>query len=133
MKYRDLFDLTCATVDRLRSARFKNPSSNYNAFTFSNATMPLFEFIENERIKLIESYEIPNEDGTASVPDELLGALLEEFQKILDLEIEADIPKLSVSEEDFENDNICYPKEKELWISGEEIGRILKFKEKQKA
>lgn len=95
--------------------------------------MPLFDFIESERIKLIESYEIENEDGTASVPDELIRMVLDEFQKILDLEVEVDIPELSVSEEDFENDNISYPKEKELWISGEEIGRILKFKEKQKA
>lgn len=127
MTYRDLpsNDL----VQKLMATSFDSPSTNKKVFDWCNAVLPLIQFKENERIKLIEKHGEKTETGMGVRPSKL-NDFFKEFNAVLDMEIEY-IPEIPITENSFEDEKCSYPLDKALWINAKDISVLTSVKEKQ--
>ncbi len=130
MTYRDLppQELT----QKLMATSFGSPSMNKKVFDWCNAVYTLIQFRENERVKLVEKYGEKTDDGMV-VKSNRLTEFFKEYNEVLDMAIESEIPSMPLNEDSFNDDSCCYPKDKELWISPKEIAILMGIKEKQGA
>lgn len=127
MKYGELPNaLTC---HKLLNVSFSTAKKNLAVFRFTRAIRGHLEYIDNEKDKLIKQccHEVPGKPGTFQTTD----IFHEKFGEVLKMEIEEEIPKLPLTEEDFEEDNCQYPAEKSLWLSASDIDFLLKFCKKE--
>lgn len=93
-------------------------------YNWCNKVLPLIQFVENERVKLIQKYgTIDKETDKISVKSDKMQEFFKEFNEVLDMDIE--IPKLELTENSFDDDKCQYPIDKSLWLTPQEIGIIL--------
>ncbi len=116
-------------IQKLMATSFGSPSTNKKVFDWCNAVSPMITFRENERVKLIEKYG-ENRGDVFAVKPENMADFLSEYNAVLDMETDK-LPVLPISEESFDDESCCYPKDKELWISPKEIAILMGIKEKK--
>ena len=122
MKHRDLPKEI--VINKLISTSFDSPKTNLMVYNWCNKVLPLIQFVENERVKLIQKYgTIDKETDKISVKPDKMQEFFKEFNEVLDMDIE--IPKLELTENSFDDDKCQYPIDKSLWLTPQEIGIIL--------
>lgn len=82
-------------------------------------------FLENEEKKIANKYGNRTDAGDLIVPKANLAEYNADLRELLDTEIDGGMPTLGLTEEDFEDCNCVYPKDKELWLNPGEIATIL--------
>lgn len=125
MKYKDLPKYEI--LNKLQSVSFSKPTTNLRVYRWCDAVSKQLNFAENERAKLVKKYGSEDESGNWNVDHENIEKFFKEWDEVIDMEIQDEIPALNVSFEDFEDENCFYPKEKEQWLSPKEIGYICKY------
>lgn len=122
MKYRDLPNEKL--LNKILATSFKSPKTNLDVYNWCNSVLPAVRFVENERIKLIQKYGDKNADnGNISVPNEKIAAFMNEFNSVLDMEVE--IPTFDFTAEMFDDEKCCFSIEKTLWLTPQEIGFLI--------
>lgn len=129
MKYGDLPKLR--VCDKLVNISFNTPQKNLNVFRFYNAVLPMLQFLEAERDKIIMKYGVCDSRNLYTIKN--MVAYKDELTALMEMEIKDNIPILSLTEEDFDDQNCCYPSNKSMWMNGAEISAIIKFCEKMSA
>lgn len=127
MKYGEL--PSAIVCFKLSKISFNTAKKNLCVFRFVSAVRQQQEYVNNEREKLIKQCckAIPGKPGTYETND----IFNEKFSEVLNVEIEEPLPVLGLSEEDFDDENCCYPDEKLWWMNGSEIETVLSFCRKQ--
>lgn len=117
--------------DKLVQVSFDTPQKNLSVFKFVSSIGVHYAYIENERIKLFQRYGTADkncaniyriERNTQNEKD-----FMREYQAIMSLPIEEDLPSLSITEDDFSDTKCRYPAGKEAWLNAIDIGSILGF------
>lgn len=122
MKYRDLPKEI--VINKLISTSFDSPKTNLMVYNWCNKVLPLIQFVENERVKLIQRYgELDKKTDKISVSPNKMQEFFKEFNEVLDMDIE--MPKLELTENSFDDDKCQYPLDKALWLTPQEIGYII--------
>lgn len=118
------------TLQKLLSVSFDTPMKNLAVYKFCKAMMAHVDYVENERTKLVQKYGVQDKDNPLMyfVPKgtEEMKQFQEEFNSVLNMEIEEEVDTLPLSEMDF-GDNCSYSQEKADWLNPREIGSILMF------
>lgn len=122
MKYKQL--PSKKLVEKLISTTFESPSANRKVYNWAQSVLKHINFLENERIKLVQKYGEDDGKGNFSVTKENMNQFFSEFSGILEMDIDEKVNKCPVSEDWFDDEKCSYPKDKSLWISPEEIGKI---------
>lgn len=117
-------------LQKLLSVSFNTPRKNLEVYKFCDTLTKHINYMENERLKLIKKYGEPDSENPAlykiSPNTEGMRMFLQEWNPLIEMEIDEDIKPLSLSENDF-SDNCSYAPEKENWLSGIDIAMILSF------
>lgn len=130
MKYSDL--PKAEVTRKLIATCFDEPTINLYIYKLYISLKDHQQFIENERMKLLEKYGISKGEGRYIVPKENVKEYLEKFAEVLDMEVSDSIPFFNLSEDNFMTEHCNYAKEQELWLSAEDIAAILGFIDKLK-
>lgn len=130
--YGDLPSL--AACAKLVSVSFSNPKKNLDVYKFVNDLKVYQMAFENEQNKLLKQYGTPQSDKPGTY---WLGDNAPIYHaKIGDLAASAiDNPNITIvdlTEDDFTERNCAYSQDKNMWLSGGEIGEILEFIKKIK-
>ena len=111
-------------INKLISTSFDSPKTNLMVYNWCNKVLPLIQFVENERVKLIQRYgELDKKTDKMSVKPDKMQEFFKEFNEVLNMDIE--MPKLELTENSFDDDKCQYPIDKALWLTPQEIGYII--------
>lgn len=118
------------TLQKLLSVSFDTPRKNLAVYKFCKAMTAYVDYVENERTKLVQKHGVQDKNNPLMyfVPQgtEEMKRFQEEFNSVLNMEIEEEVKLLPLSEMDFV-DNCSYSQEKADWLNPREIGSILTF------
>ncbi len=125
MKYKDLpkFD----SLIRLIQVSFSTPKKNLDMYRLYVALKEHVLYVDNEKNKLMRFYGTDSGNGTITITGENVKKYTDDWNAILDMDIEAEIPKISITEADFDDNNCTYPQDKTMWPSGADIVTIIEF------
>lgn len=116
---------------KLSMVGFSTPQKSLEVYKFICAVRPLQEFFEIERSKILQKYGTDDGNGTFTIRSpEKIAAYQNELSKILNLEIEEEIPNPNLTEDDFSSENCCYPSDKNLWMNAHDIESVLNISKK---
>lgn len=119
---------------KLSMVSFSTPQKNLEVYKFVCALRPLQEFFEIERSKILQKYGTDNGTGLYTITGtEKVKAYQDDLQKLLDIEIEENIPCPNLTENDFFSDNCSYPQDKNLWMNAHDIESVLAISKKLKS
>ena len=126
MKYKDF--PTQDAVVKLSSYAFARDSVDASVFKFYSASKQVYDFINNQKTKILERIASKDESGAYRLEskyasDNFRAEMIELIQK----EIEFEIPSLDIEEDDLEPENCYRPKERELWLTAIEKDSIIRF------
>lgn len=117
-------------LQKLLSVSFNTPRKNLEVYKFCDTLTMHINYMENERLKLIKKYgDLDNNDPTLyriKPNTEEMKMFFQEWNPLIEMEIDEDITPLPLSEDDF-SDNCSYMQEKENWLNGMEIATVLRF------
>lgn len=130
MKYSDL--PTIETLAKLKATSFDNPEINLWAYKLYKVLSEPIGFVEQERNKNVVALGEKQQDGNYRVKAENVECFYAKMQEIFDMEVTQDIPWFPIKESDFDTEHCCYPKQKEMWLNGNDIAFILSFMDKVK-
>lgn len=130
MKYSDL--PKAEVTRKLIATCFDEPTTNLYIYKLYISLKDHQQFIENERMKLLEKYGISKGDGFFVVPKERVKEYQQKLSEVLNIEITDTIPFFNLSEDNFITERCNYAKEQEMWLSAEDIAAILGFIDKLK-
>lgn len=130
MKYKDL--PSERLIQKLLATSFESPAANREVFYWCESVLSCVRFLESERIKLVKKHGTADEDGNIKVPKENYKAFAEDFEMLLHMRIDKEIPKCPIEREWFDDERCSFAPEKNLWISPAEIGKVLELN-KEKA
>ena len=125
MKYKNLPKYE--TLLRLVQVSFSKPAKNIMMFRLYNALKNSISLVDLEKNKLLKKYGIDEGDGKYRLVGENYVAYANEWNELIESDIEDEIPAVSFSIEDFDEENCSYPNEKEMWPSGLDISTFLEF------
>lgn len=125
MKYSDL--PTIETLAKLKATSFDNPEINLWAYKLYKVLSEPIGFVEQERNKNVVALGEKQQDGSYRVKPENIECFYAKMQEIFDMEIAYDIPYFPIKESDFDAEHCCYPKQKEMWLNGNDIDSLLDF------
>lgn len=123
MKYRDL--PTAEVTAKLIQVSFSTPSKNLQMYRLYTDLQKHQGYIENERVKLVRKYGEETKSGFAIKKQQDIEKFSADFAKILDAEIEDDIKCPDITEDDFLDENCCYPMDKTLWPNAKDIAAFM--------
>lgn len=115
---------------KLGMISFSTPKKNLDVYRFIKSITPSQQYFDLERQKLLQKYgkEVEGDPGRYRIDGpEKVKAFNEDIEKIGELDIINEVYCPDLSEEDFEDENCCYPSEKTLWMSGRDIDYVLQF------
>lgn len=124
MKYKQLPSKT--TISKLLATAFESPAANRDVYNWCQEALKHIEFLESERVKLIQKYGKDDGKGNFSVLPENRIKFFNEFGKVLEMDIDVEIRECPVKQSWFNDDKCSYPKNKELWVTPQEIGQFEK-------
>ena len=124
MKYKSL--PSEKLVQKLLATSFESPSANRQVYDWADSILKHIRFLENERVKLVRKYG--EEDGNCNikVKQSQMKDFMDEFSSILEMEINEKIKECPISKDWFDDEKCRYPKDKELWVTPNEIGMFEK-------
>lgn len=116
-------------LQKLITVSFNTPRKNLAVYKFCNSMKDKANYIENERKKIIQKYGEKDEERPFMVAvtpgTEAMRNFMDEFNTVLNMDVDEDITPLPLSEDDFEN--CVYSPEKEDWLNPKDIGIVLRF------
>lgn len=117
-------------LQKLLSVSFNTPRKNLEVYKFCDTLTKHINYMENERVKLVQKYGEQDKDNPTlykiAPNTEEMKMFFQEWNPLIDMEIDEDIKPLPLSEDDF-SDNCSYMREKGNWLSGIEIAMVLRF------
>ena len=126
MRYSDF--PTQDAIIKLSSYAFSRESVDASVFKFYSASKNIYDFINNQKVKILDRVAIKDSGGSYQFESKDDSSRFRiEMVELLRKEIEFDIPSLDVSADDFNPENCCRPKEKELWLTAIEKDAIVRF------
>ena len=126
MKYGDF--PTQETITKLSSYAFQRESVDESVFKVYSATKNIYDFINNQKVKILERVAIVEESGAYKFEsDSAFDNYKSEMLALLKKESEFEVPILNITEDDFLSDNCARPKQKELWLNAIEKESIIRF------
>lgn len=112
---------------KLTTVSFSTPQKNLEVFKFFNSLKPLYDWIENERIKIFTDKE-----GAPEPDEETRKERVEKFKELLEFPISDRVYTLRLSESDFEDENCRFSNVPDAWLSANDIRLLMKFIDKVK-
>lgn len=129
LKFKDLISIDiCA---KLSSVSFNSPKKNLDVYRLVSALNGPQSFFIKEHDKLLQKYGKPLKNGSYDLSDNI-NEYKSEMDKLLDLEIDGDIPCPSISADDFDSDKCVYSTDKNMWMNAKDINSVLSFIQKLK-
>ena len=126
MKYGDL--PTQETITKLSSYAFQRESVDESVFKVYSATKNIYDFINNQKIKILERVAKVGASGLYEFEsDSAFNEYKSEMVALLKKESEFEIPTLDINESDFLTENCARPKQKDLWLNAIEKEAIVRF------
>lgn len=120
MKYKEL--PSEKLVQKLLATSFESPSANRKVYTWAQSILPSVRFLENERVKLVKKYGKEDGRGGISVTQENQKVFNEKYRDLLEMDIEEELKECPIKEDWFDDYKCSYPKEKDMWLTPNEIG-----------
>lgn len=124
MKYKQL--PSEKLVQKLMATAFESPAANRDVYNWCQEVLKHIRFLESERVKLIQKYGKDDGKGNFSVTNENKNKFFSEFKNILEMEIDESISDCPIKQSWFDDDKCSYPKNKDLWVTPQEIGQFEK-------
>lgn len=124
MKYKSL--PSEKLVQKLLATSFESPSANRQVYDWADSILKHIRFLENERVKLVRKYGEEDENCNVKVKQSQMKDFMDEFSSILEMEINEKIKECPISKDWFDDEKCRYPKDKELWVTPNEIGMFEK-------
>ncbi len=118
---------TQIACEKLKAVSFSKPSTNLAAYVFAESCLKSLGFFEQERMKLFRKHG-EEKDGQIKIKPENMEVWQKELSVFLELETAHPIEENKLTADDFTDDNCKYPQEKEMWLTGAEIQKILNCK-----
>lgn len=116
---------------KLVSVSFGEPKKNLSVYKFCSAVNNHINYVENERTKLFQKYgtEKDDEPGSYIIPNgtEEFKKFKKEWESLIEMEIEEELPTLSLTEDDFLDQNCSYSQDKSKWMNAVDIATVLRF------
>lgn len=126
LKYKDIEPLNADTRTKLSMVSFDTPEKNISVYRFLSAIEAYANDCANEYNKMVMKHGEKTDSGNYIVEGkEPVEAFLKEWTAFTDLDIDAEIPLINITEADLEN--ASYPPEKRFWLNAKEIKLILRF------
>lgn len=113
-------------VQKLLATSFESPSANRQVYDWADSILKHIRFLENERVKLVRKYGEEDENCNIKVKQSQMKDFMDEFSSILEMEINEKIKECPISKDWFDDEKCRYPKDKELWVTPNEIGMFEK-------
>lgn len=113
-------------VQKLLATSFESPSANRQVYDWADSILKHIRFLENERVKLVRKYGEEDENCNVKVKQSQMKDFMDEFSSILEMEINEKIKQCPISKDWFDDEKCRYPKDKELWVTPNEIGMFEK-------
>lgn len=113
-------------VQKLLATSFESPSANRQVYDWADSILKHIRFLENERVKLVRKYGEEDENCNIKVKQSQMKDFMDEFSSILEMEINEKIKQCPISKDWFDDEKCRYPKDKELWVTPNEIGMFEK-------
>lgn len=113
-------------VQKLLATSFESPSANRQVYDWADSILKHIRFLENERVKLVRKYGEEDENCNVKVKQSQMKDFMDEFSSILEMEINEKIKECPISKDWFDDEKCRYPKDKELWVTPNEIGMFEK-------
>lgn len=110
---------------KLTRISFSTPQKNMNVFKYIKSVQENLIFLQNEKIKLMQKYGDPQEDGSYLIPKPNVDKFKEEISVIFDLDITESIYPHGLTEEDFTDEKCSYPEDKAFWLNSSDIAVLL--------
>lgn len=123
MKYKEL--PSEKLLQKLLETSFESPSKNRDVFNWCESIMKHVKFLESERRKLVQKYGADDGNGTFTVTPEYMKTFQKEFYNILEMDIDSQLESCPIKKDWFDDEKCSYPKNKELWITPQEIGKLI--------
>lgn len=128
IKYADVPKME--TLQKLISVSFDSPKKNLAVYKFYMEMSKHASYIENEREKMIKKHGELDKDNpclyTVKPGTESMQRFMEEWNSLMNMDIEEEVNQLPISEVDF-SDDCSYSPEKSEWLSPRDIGAVLRF------
>ena len=113
-------------VQKLLATSFESPSANRQVYDWADSILKHIRFLENERVKLVRKYGEEDGNCNVKVKQSQMKDFMDEFSSILEMEINEKIKECPISKDWFDDEKCRYPKDKELWVTPNEIGMFEK-------
>lgn len=113
-------------VQKLLATSFESPSANRQVYDWADSILKHIRFLENERVKLVRKYGEEDENCNIKVKQSQMKDFMDEFSSILEMEINEKIKECPIRKDWFDDEKCRYPKDKELWVTPNEIGMFEK-------
>ena len=113
-------------VQKLLATSFESPSANRQVYDWADSILKHIKFLENERVKLVRKYGEEDENCNVKVKQSQMKDFMDEFSSILEMKIKEKIKECPISKDWFDDEKCRYPKDKELWVTPNEIGMFEK-------
>lgn len=110
---------------KLTHISFSTPQKNMNVFKYIKSVQENLIFLQNEKIKLMQKYGDPQEDGSYLITKPNVDKFKEEMSAIFDLDITESIYPHGLTEEDFTDEKCSYPEDKTFWLNSSDIAVLL--------
>lgn len=127
MKYRELPSLDAIT--RLTSYAFVRDGADESVYKFYKGFLIAFEYFSNQREKLLKKYGEKQPNGNFIISETNKSKCFEDFNSLLDSDVNFDIYPLDITEQDFDPQYCRKPSEINLVLSAVEKRAILNVSE----
>lgn len=123
MKYGDLPSVEL--YRKLLNVSFRSPRKNLAVHLYLKSILPLMEYVENERVKLVRKWCIPTDKAEITGLYTVTPEFTKRFNEVLDMEIEPEIKRLHLNPDDFSDEECSYSDDKKMWLSAAELEKVL--------
>ena len=131
MKFRELPSED--SLARLVLYAFARDGADQSVFLFCKAVGVALEFFQSQRTKLFQQYGVASESepDRLEIKSENKELFYAEMRKLLDSDVQVDIPKLDIEENDFLAENCRKPQNINSVLSASEKMTLIKIASKQ--
>ena len=130
MKYKDLPSLEL--IEKLKGFLTGDSQKDNKLFFYCLSVEPSAKFLEQQRIKLVEKYGVPEGMGY-KVKQENLEAFAKEFTEALEMEVKENVKPFPIPSDLswFDSEDCVYSKNKELWLNFNDKKFIMELAKKE--
>lgn len=131
MKFRELPSED--SLSRLVLYAFVRDGADQSVFLFCKAVGTALEFFQSQRTKLFQRFGIASETepDRLEITSENKEAFYAEMRKLLDSDVQVEIPKLDIEESDFQTENCRKPQNINSVLSASEKMTLIRIASRQ--